>query len=313
MPTTKIRTSADGEVAVDEQAPVEERLAVGDGVDQEHPRGGDGDAHFEQDLGRVEPVELGAAVEHDLQRADGQGEEAEAEEIELAEAAHRVGHEQQDAGECSHADRHVDVEHPAPVEVVGEVGADDRADDRRDHDAHAPHRHRLAMALARVDVEDDRLRQRRQRGAEGALHDAEEHHLLEAEGGAAQRRGGDEAGDADGEQPLAADIVRQPAGDRRGDRLGDDIGGQHPGDGLLIGAEARLHVGQGDVGDRHVEDHHDHRDHHRDGDEAAMLDFLEWLAVCVGAAHGYSELIGSGRASYFAAVWVGVLSVSTDT
>ena len=71
---------------------------------------------------------------------------------------------------------------------------------------------------------------------------------------------------------------------------------------VLIGAEARLHVGQGDVGDRHVEDHHDHGDHHRAGDEPAVLDFREWLAVRVGAAHcinsSYSEV-------YFAAVWAG--------
>ena len=85
----------------------------------------------------------------------------------------------------------------------------------------------------------------------------------------------DEADDADDEQALAADIVGEPAGDRRRDRRGDDIGGEHPGDGVLRRAEARLHVRQRDVGDGRVEDLHDHRDHHRDGDEAAMLDLDE--------------------------------------
>ena len=98
------------------------------------------------------------------------------------------------------------------------------------------------------------------------------HHLLEAEGGAAERRGADEADDADHEQPLAADAVGEPAGDRRRDRRGDDIGGQHPGDGVLRRAEARLHVRQRDVGDGRVENLHDHRGHHRDGDQPAVLD-----------------------------------------
>ena len=48
----------------------------------------------------------------------------------------------------------------------------------------------------RVDVEQDRLRQRHQRRAEDALQQAEDHHLRQAAGDAAQHRGDGEAGDA---------------------------------------------------------------------------------------------------------------------
>ncbi len=107
------------------------------------------DGELDQDLGRLEPVAVGAAVEHELQGADADRQEGEAVEIELADAAHGVGHEQDDASQGGEADRDVDVEHPAPVEVVGEVSADGRADDRRHHHAGAPQRHGATHALAR--------------------------------------------------------------------------------------------------------------------------------------------------------------------
>ena len=53
----------------------------------------------------------------------------------------------------------------------------------------------------------------------------------------------DEADDADDEQPLPTDPVGEPAGHRRHDRRGDDVGGEHPGDGVLGGAEARCMCG----------------------------------------------------------------------
>ena len=83
----------------------------------------------------------------------------------LGDARQIGGH----AEEGEDADRQVDEEHPAPVEAVGQPAAQRRPDDRPDHDAGAPDGHRLAVALLRVDVEQEGLRQRHDRRAEHAL------------------------------------------------------------------------------------------------------------------------------------------------
>jgi hypothetical protein len=124
-------------------------------------------------LGRAEPVVLLAAVEHDLQRADAEAEQGEAEEIEtVAVLAPRLAHEGQDPDESEDADRQVDVEDPAPIVVEGEPAAERRPEDRPDQ-------------LLGIDVEQHRLRQRHQRRAEHALQQPERHHLRQAAGVAA--------------------------------------------------------------------------------------------------------------------------------
>src|SRR4029078_9648663 len=73
---------------------------------------------------------------------------------------------------------------------------------------------------------------------------------------------------------------------------------------ILRRAEACLHVRQCDVGDGRVEDLHDHRDHHRHGDEAAMLDLVRRGRDLRGhCAAGFSA----------AAAEPGPLAVSTST
>src|SRR5581483_3826305 len=81
-----------------------------------------------------------------------------------------------------------------------------------------------------------------------------------------------EAHDADDEEPLAAETIRQPA-DRGGhDRCGDDVGGQHPVDLVERGRQRALHVGQRHVGNCRVERLHDGRGQgsNRDQDEPQL-------------------------------------------
>src|SRR3546814_11100423 len=68
-----------------------------------------------------------------------------------------------------HAHGQVDVEHPAPREIIGQPAAERGADDRPEDRAHAPDRHRRAVAFGRIDVEQDRLAHRHERRAENAL------------------------------------------------------------------------------------------------------------------------------------------------
>ncbi len=65
-------------------------------------------------------------------------------------------------------------EHPTPVEALGQTAAQGWPDDRADHDARAPHRHRLPRLFARVDVQKEGLRQRHDGRAKHALQQAEQ-------------------------------------------------------------------------------------------------------------------------------------------
>ena len=173
------------------------------------------------------------------------------------------------------AERQVDEEHPAPVVHVGQVAAERGAQDRTDHHADAPDRHRGAALLGRVDVQHHRLRQRHQRRAEHALQQAEQRpsavsvcampHSIEATVKPTRQRT---------EQVLAAEARREPADRRRHDRGRDDVGGQHPGDLVERRRQAALHVRQRDVGDGAVQRLHQRRDHRADGDQRAVRDFF---------------------------------------
>ena len=180
-----------------------------------------------------------------------------------------VAHQHQDAGGAQQADRQVDVEHPAPGELVGQPAAQRRADDRTDHGADAPHRHRLALLLARIGVHHDGLRDRHQRGAKAALQGAEQHELVERLGRAAQHRHDGEADHAGRQRAAQAEARGAEARERRHDGRGHDVGGHHPGDLLLRRRQRALDRGQRHVGDGAVEGVHDGGHHHHDGDQAA--------------------------------------------
>ena len=179
-------------------------------------------------------------------------------------------HEQREAADCGDPERHVHVEHPAPVICIGEVAAERRADDRPQHHAHAEDRHRLRALLERVDVEHRRLRKRHEGGAAHPLQQPEDDHLRQRLRGAAHHRGDGEAEQAGDEEVLAPEACRHPANRRGHDRGRDDVGGQHPGD--LVGGrrEASLHVGERDVRDGRVERLHQRCGHRAAGDQGPV-------------------------------------------
>jgi hypothetical protein len=183
-----------------------------------------GQRSLDDDLHRAEPVLQLAAVEHELQRCEPKTERAEADPIEpQGRVATAIFEENDQPGDAEQAERQVDEEHPAPVVNVGEITAERRADHRSDHHADAPQRHGLAAFFQRIEIEHGGLRQRHQAGAERALQQTEQHHLVEAVGQPAQHGGDREAGKTADEQRLASIARRQPT-DRRGhDRGGDDI------------------------------------------------------------------------------------------
>ena len=232
---------------------------------------GYGDNRLDEDFARAEPVQQLAAVEHQLQRADRDAQSAKAEPIELrAGVVRRLRQKDDDADEVENADRQVDVEHVAPAVILGQPAAEHRTQHRSDHHADAEQRHGEALALPRIAREQNRLRERNQRSAERALHDPEQHDLVERLRHAAQHRRDSEAGDRHQEKTLEPEPAGEKSGRRRHDGGGDDIRRQHPGDLVLTRRDAALHVRQRDVGDRRIERLHQRRQNDADGQRRAI-------------------------------------------
>ncbi len=98
------------------------------------------------------------------------------------------------------------------------------------------------MALPGVSVQQHRLGQGHQSGAEYPLKQAEQDQLIQGRGRAAQHGGHREAADRPQEKPLPAQAGRQDPGRRRHDGGRHDIGGEYPGNLVLRGGERALHV-----------------------------------------------------------------------
>ena len=83
-------------------------------------------------VGRGEPVVVLAAVQHELQRAEAEGDQRQADIVHVdqpgAVGAHpgRVLDKLRDGEEGEDADRHVDQEYPAPGPGVGQPAAQHR-------------------------------------------------------------------------------------------------------------------------------------------------------------------------------------------
>src|SRR4051794_33495450 len=73
--------------------------------------------------------------------------------------------ENQDAGRAQHADRQGFVENPAPAKILSHPAAERRPHDRTHDRADAEHRHGIAVALRRIDLQECCLRQRDQPGS----------------------------------------------------------------------------------------------------------------------------------------------------
>ena len=235
-------------------------------MDEEQIEGRRRNYRLDDDFAGAEPVELFAAVEHDLEPTDRDAQGPEAEPIELrAGFARRFRQKDHDADQIDNADRQVDIEDIAPAVIFSEPAAEHRAENGPDHHPDAEQRHGEALAFTRITAEQDGLRQRNKRCAERALQHPEQHELRQRLRHAAQHGSDGESRNGNEEKPPDTEPAGEKAGRRRHDRGGDDVGGQHPGDLVLAGRDAALHIRQRDVGDRGVERLHECRKDHADG------------------------------------------------
>ena len=121
------------------------------------------------------------------------------------------------------ADRQVDVEDPAPREVVDEEAAEQRPGDRRDGEHRADQAHVATALPRRDDVGDDRLRADHQAAGADALERAERDQLLHRLAEPGEHRAGEEDQDRGQEDGLAPVHVAELAVDRRRDRRREQV------------------------------------------------------------------------------------------
>jgi hypothetical protein len=141
-------------------------------------------------------------------------------------ARHLAGHD----GQRDRADGHVDIENPAPGQVVHEHAAQQRADDAADAEHGAEQADVLAPFPGRDDVPDDGLGAHHQATGTQPLDRAERDQHEHGVADPGQDRAGQENDDRGLEERLPAVLVTELAPQRRGHRGGQQVGGDHPGD-----------------------------------------------------------------------------------
>ena len=123
---------ADEEIALGHQARVEEGLARGQAVHHEEIETQDGESRLQEDFGRFEPVLPAAAVEHQLQGADAEGQGEKAEPVERVLPGSRLvsGTKPAMPSMRDQAEGDVDVEHVLPARVLRDVAAQRGSEER---------------------------------------------------------------------------------------------------------------------------------------------------------------------------------------
>ncbi len=220
----------DVEDGVPEQPQRDERFGREALGDQEE-EGGPGRSGGEPEDDLRAPRVLGAAPAGEQDQAGGGGSEEQGAGDVEARLDPWSG-QLQDDGDDGHGDQaegHVDVEAPAPGEVVGEVAAEQRAGDRGESEGGADQAHEAAALAGRDDVRDDRLHADHQAARADALDRAEGDQLVHGLGAAGQRGADDEDQDGELEDALAAEEVAELAVDRQADGGGEQVGGDRPG------------------------------------------------------------------------------------
>ena len=193
--------------------------------DDEEDHAHDGRDEKQSDhLGRGELV-VTRDRERDQKRHERRGEGERAGEVDVAprgRVAHRGEREEHD-DDGEDADRDVDVEDPAPAEIVGEIATDDGTDDRGD--AEDPGKDALQPGALgrRVEIGDGSEHAREENAAEDSLKRAERDELGHVLRLTAESRCDDEADHSGEKEGLPAEEVAELSGDRRQDGRGHQI------------------------------------------------------------------------------------------
>ena len=183
-----------GEIEALEHAHVDDRSLLKPLPDHQRDQADGGHDDQRGDEVRAEPIVFLAFVEQDLQRADTQREQRDADIVELDagrfELAPGTGDPPQSGAPETgqHADGKIDVENPAPGIVEGDPAAEGGPDGGRHDRGDAVEREGQAALLRRKSVGQNGLRHGLQPAAARALQHAEEQQHPETGRSAAQQR-----------------------------------------------------------------------------------------------------------------------------
>ena len=191
-------------------------------VDQKQQGSRRDDREYHDEM-RFEPVFALAFIQDNLQRAQAQRHQAEANVIDfgfrklLALHVGRVLDEARGQYQGKNADGNIQQKDPAPGEVVGDPAAEGGADRRRQHDREAIHGEGHAAFGGGKSVGQNGLLAGLQAAAARALQDAKENQHAQVRRQSAQERTDGEDGHAAHVETLAPNDGRNPAAQRQYD------------------------------------------------------------------------------------------------
>ena len=266
------RKIAPGELAVAEEAEVDQRLGDAQLDDDECHEQDRREHERDDDAGRAEAV--GRRLDQRVgERRQEPGHEQLPGDVDAPrDRAARAGHDAQDDHQCDEACEGVGDEHRAPAQPLGECPADDRPEPGADTRGDAPDPD-CAGALARfgIEVGDDREARRRKRGAADRLQHAEHDQPRPAWRQRAGERPDREQGIAGAEHALAPEAIGQESGAQQQARADEVVGVDHPRGLVRADAEIALQRRQRHDHDRHVERHEEDAEREREERERPVL------------------------------------------
>ena len=185
----------------------------------------------------------------------------------------RASHE-----EYNDPDRDVDEHHPAPRHELGQRPAGHQADGTpgRRHRGEEPDRSHPLTTFREGRRQQRQRRRCRERCADALQGPGAEEHPAR-DGQAAEERAEGEDGDAGQEGAAAAEEVAGAGPEEEKATESEQVGVEDPRELAARKAQALLHVGQGDVDDRCVKDHHqlggqdDEQEHRRPAEQALRV------------------------------------------
>ena len=284
-------------------------MVDGEFAPEKERKSDDGDDEEGDDEAGAEPVVFLSLVEHDLEGADGDDEQAEAPVVDafftLADFGEvgRVFDQAVGEDEGDDADRDIEEEDPTPGIVVDDPAADGGTEDGRGDDGDSIDGEGHAAFLRREGVGEDGLLAGLESAAGCALKDSKEDEHAKSGGDAAEKRCDGEKKDAGHVKALASHTVGNPAGDGQDHGVGDEIAGQDPGGFFGACAERSADVGHGDVGDGGVEGLHEGGKGDGDGDGPGVGARAPGLVKCCCRCSGGHALVLSCDSSGLD-VWV---------
>ena len=251
-----------------EQAHIDERaLAHPCRIHDEHDQQYGSDHRGHEHVTAGEPAGLAAVGEPVEDPDDARGEKNESQHVQPrprrgpVARQHLPGEE-----EADDAERHVDPEHPPPVEPIQDHSTEHRAEDRTENGRQAHHRHGSSERLSAGRLHHQGRHQRQHQASADSLHHSEGDQAGRTPGEAGGDRTDHEDQKCEHPEALTPETGLRPSDQWNCDAKREEVAGTHPLDNRDRGVQLHGQSAQRDSDDGRVEDHGQTADdeHHSD-------------------------------------------------